>query len=67
MQQKLQPGDLVHIEVTPGQADQLLPPLVKLVKIHGGEAEVRINAYGDTKTVHIDKCTFVDHGLPVGA
>lgn len=66
MQPKLQPGDLVHIEVTPGQADQL-PTLVKLVKIHGNEAEVRINAYGDLKTVPIEKCVFVDHGLPVGA
>jgi len=66
MQPKLQPGDIVHIEVTPGQANQL-PPLVKLKKIHGSEADVQVNAYGDTKTVPLNQCTFVDHGLPVGA
>ena len=63
--QNLQPGDIVHVEITQRQADQPLPPLVKIQRIHGGEADVRVNIFGDLKTVPVEKCVFVEHGLPV--
>ena len=63
---KPQPGDLVHVEIQQGHANQSLPKVVKVKKIRGEVAEVQINAYGDLRDVSIDICTLVERScVPV--